>query len=152
MRGHILMAIAIVLLLVDLLTRFPMTAQSRSTPFACFAGGWPTHGGGLSIGPHGNGYYQLRTYVNCGTTILTDCDRGKGNYIYPGGYGAFRLTRVSGNTAFGTIVNSSTSWEINTRISFTLTSKDVLIATGASDLLNRRPFCGPRAPVSTCGA
>jgi hypothetical protein len=152
MRGHIPMAIAIVLLVVDLVARFPLAAHSQSTPFARFAGGWPTHGGGLSIGPRGNGYYQLRTYVNCSTTILTDCDRSKGNYIYPGGYGAFRLIRVSGNTAFGTIVNSSTSWEINTRIAFTLTSKDVLIATGASDLLNRRSFCGPHAPAGACGA
>jgi hypothetical protein len=155
------------LLSADLTTRLhavvsPASAHSASAhstsahvapaTFARFSGSWQTHGGGVYIGPGGKGEYQLRTYVNCTQTILTDCDRIKGNVIYPGGFGTFALTRVAGNTVYGSMTNSSTSWEINTPISFRLTSRDVLIAKGPSDLLGQRNFCGPHAPAGACGA
>lgn len=152
MRRHVLTGIAIALVAADLLIRLSIPAHSQSAPYGRFAGSWPTHGGVLWIGPRGNGYYHMRTYVDCSATILTDCDKFKGNFIYPGGFATFSLTRVSGNVTSGAITNSSTSWEIATKISFTLRSNDVLIARGASDLLNGRPFCGPRAPAGACGA
>jgi hypothetical protein len=152
MRSHWLTVLAVILLGADLATRLPLTAHSAAAPFSRFAGSWPTHGGGVFIGARGNGSYQLRTYLNCTQTILTDCDRFKGNFIYPGGFGRFTLNRVAGNTAYGTITDSSTSWEINTPISFRLTAKDVLIARGPSDLLGQRHFCGPHAPPGSCGA
>ncbi|HEX6509108.1 MAG TPA: hypothetical protein VF221_15880 [Chloroflexota bacterium] len=152
MPGRTLTTLAIVLLMADLFTRLPVAAHSQTAPFARFAGSWSTHGGVLQIGPRGRGHYQMRTYVNCTATILTDCDRFKGQIIYDGGFATFTLTRVAGNTAFGKITNSSTSWEINTPLSFRLTTKDALVGGGASDLVNGRRFCGPRAPVGFCGA
>jgi len=153
MRTRILLLIAIALISADLITRVPTaTAHSGSAPFARFAQFWSTHGGGLSIGPHGNGSYHLRAYANCSATILTDCDRFKGNYIYPGAWGTFSLTRAVGNTIKGTITNSSTSWEIDTQVSFTLKKSDVLVGHGASDFLGGRNFCGPNAPAGACGA
>lgn len=152
MPKQIITIIAVVLLAAYLLIRLPLVAHSQTTSFGRFSGTWPTHGGYVWIGPRGNGYYKLRTYVNCSSTVLTDCDKFKGSFIYPGGYGVFTLNRVASNIASGTITNSSTSWEIMTKVSFRLTNKDALVARGASDLLNRRRFCGPHAPVGYCGA
>ncbi|GAC1465758.1 MAG: hypothetical protein PVSMB7_10440 [Chloroflexota bacterium] len=152
MRGSWLTPIAVVLLIVDLATRLPVAAHSQSAPLARFAGTWQAHGAILILGPRGRGYYQARTYVDCTNRILTDCDRSKGGFIYDGGFGALTVSRVVGNTVSATITSSSTSWEINTKISFTLTRNDILIARGASDLLDQRRFCGPRAPVGACGA
>lgn len=152
MRGVWLSTAAIVLLVADLATRLPVAAHSQAAPFGRFAGGWQAHGAVLVIGVHGRGYYQARTYVNCTSAVLTDCDRSKGNLIYDGGFGTFALAHVSGNIASGTMTNSSTSWEINTTISFVLTQKDTLIVRSPSDLVGQRRFCGPHAPVGACGA
>lgn len=152
MLRTLLTVLACILLAVDVVSRFAGVAHSQAAPFTRFAGDRFTHGGRLSITARGYGVFHVRTYNTCSRTIVTNCDRFKGNYIYPGGYGTFQLSRVSGNTAYGFMTGSSASWEIDTPIRFTLAPRGVLTAHGPSDLIDQRSFCTDQSPAGACGA
>jgi hypothetical protein len=126
-----------------------MLSSTRS--FAPFSGSWTTHSGRLVIGPSGQGRIIFRTYQNCTATIVTACDKFRGNFIYDGGFVTFTLKRVVANRATGEVNNSSFSWAVFTTIT--------VILHRARDTVNVRnvigfpvPFCGPTASPGTCGA
>lgn len=118
-------------------------------PYSRFAGTWVHHGGIIHISANGSGSDTFRTYINCTSRIQTACDRFIGNSIYNGGYLRFRLTKIAGNTATGSVTGSAFSWQLQTPVRVTLRSNDTITlkVPGLSEA-----GCGPHAPNGACGA
>jgi hypothetical protein len=139
------------LFLSNAIARSSVHSSPRSRSFASFAGKWETHRGLLQIDRLGNGRWQYRTYLQCTSKIVTDCDYWKGNLIYDGGFMTFKLTKVNGNTARGQITNSGYSYEVLTLVVVTLDRLHDSLHLHYVDGF-AVPFCGPRAPNGLCGA
>jgi hypothetical protein len=124
-------------------------AAQRAPAFARFAFSGYHHDGLLVIDANGHGIEQYRPYINCTATILTACDKILGNKIFTGGFVRFTLKRIVGNKAYGTIEDSSLSWEVGATVTAVLKSNDTMtIYTPGTSYAN----CGPRAPAGYCGA
>lgn len=94
--------------------------QMSSTPYGQFVGTWTHHDGETLVQPNGYGTEHYRTFMPCTQNRTTACDRVIKNAIYAGGFIAFRLMQTRGNVAYGSVFNSSASWQVGTRLSLTL--------------------------------
>jgi len=124
-------------------------AQHSLSPYGQFAGTWYYHGGGAIINANGTGTDHYRTYRNCTAQITTDCDMFLKQGIYAGGFTQFRLYKVTGNKAVGTVTNDAVSWLVGTTLTITRRSNDTLAIRMVQGTTNA---CGPKSPPGYCGA
>jgi hypothetical protein len=109
-----------------------------------FQGQWYMHGGLLTIQNDGRATFIARAYQNCGSGIKQPCDTWQGDRIIPGIREEITITSIQGETAYGTIVNSSDN--------STGQPATIKIQPQNTLLFNKRSLCGPHAPVGYCGA
>jgi hypothetical protein len=74
---------------------------------APFARDWGKHGMSLGVDSTGHGQATWRVYSWCSDDPTPPCDGMVNSMIEPGGRGAFVFHRVSGNTAYGTVIGTT---------------------------------------------
>jgi hypothetical protein len=121
-----------------------------TSPYARFLGRWFHHGGGLIIYRNGHAFYSYRTYVFCTPQVTTACDKQAKNTIIDGGFSRFTLHRTRGNKAYGSMDNSSYSWQVGTTVTLVAMPNDTLVLHEAGTAPTT--VCGSKAPVGYCGA
>jgi hypothetical protein len=121
-----------------------------ASPYARFLGSWFHHGGSLTIGRNGHGFYSYRTYVFCTAHLTTTCDKETKNVIYDGGFSRFTLHRTVGNKAYGSMDNSAYSWQVGTTVTLVAKPNDTLVLYEAGAAPTT--VCGSKAPAGFCGA
>lgn len=108
-----------------------------------FEGEWHFDSTLLTVGSNGEATFITRAYQFCRPGILPPCDAWQGNTIIPGIQEKIALTKISGKTAYGTII-SSTNNKAQRQVTLTLQPHDTL---KFDDTL----LCGPKGPLGHCG-
>lgn len=126
------------------------SGPSAATSYSRFVGRWFHHGGSLKIYPNGHAAYSYRLYVFCSRQRMTTCDKLANNTIYAGGFSAFTLHHRVGNKAYGSMDNSSFSWQVGTTVTLVARPNDTLTLYEAGTAPT--VVCGPKAPPGFCGA
>jgi hypothetical protein len=122
-----------------------------STAFSKFAGKWSTHGGLLTVTQDGHVGLNQRTYVFCNDPgVKAPCDTLNGNQIQGGIVKKGVLTSINGNTATGTIIDSTTG-DKGQLVSLVLSEDDTVKYEEQS---GSRTYCGPDTSNALyyCGA
>jgi hypothetical protein len=86
---------------------YPADTAAVRADMRPFALSWSRHGVGLSVDPTGHGEASWRIYSWCSDDPQPPCDLIQDNIIMPGGHGAFVFHRVSGQTAYGTVIGTT---------------------------------------------
>ena len=120
--------------------------QINAPPFSLhnrnFIGTWYNHGDALTIQQDGHAHFTGRVYRWC-TEGPPPCDSIEGNTIAPGIQKEIVFNREQNNTLYGTIA-SSTDHTNGQSITVKIRPDDTLD-------LNGQTFCGPHAPLGSCG-
>jgi hypothetical protein len=124
----------------------PRILQANAPAFSLhnrnFIGTWYTHADVLTIRQDGHAHFTGRAYRWC-IEGPPPCDKLEGNTIIPGLQKEIVFSREQGDTLYGTIT-SSTDHTNGQSITARLGPNDTLNLNGQS-------FCGPQAPLGTCG-
>jgi hypothetical protein len=124
----------------------PRILQANAPTFSLqnhnFIGTWYNHADVLTIQRDGHAHFTGRVYRWC-IEEPPPCDKIEGNMIIPGIQKEIIISREQGDTLYGTII-SSTDHTNGQSITARLGINDTLDLNGQS-------FCGPKAPVGTCG-
>jgi hypothetical protein len=125
-----------------------LPTTTTTTGFAAFAGTWTIHGAQVIIVADGSGTADWRVYTWCSDNPTPPCDNLNNNQIIDGGHAAFHLTSVNGNTASGTVTQTTDPP--------TVAPGALVLQLVADDHLQfpnfSSPLCGPHSSPASCGA
>jgi hypothetical protein len=141
-----LLFVAIIAIVLYVTSIIPRILQANAPTFRLhnrnFIGTWYNHADVLTIQQDGHAHFTGRVYRWC-IEGPPPCDKIEENTIIPGIQKEIVFSREQGDTLYGTIT-SSTDYTNEQNITARLGPNDTLNLNGQS-------FCGPKAPVGTCG-